>query len=476
MDTYEKIITHKGYSIRKSSLKEKDVEFIIKHCSVEPKVDERYKTKEDVKFTIYKESPARYYLPREWAIQKFGETVDILSEGEDLTDEAAKFVGSPYDYQKDIISTYLQSKRNGLICVPCGKGKTFMALNIASQIKKRFLIIVDKEFLMNQWKNEMKSVLPNLRVGILQAEKRQVEKDTYDCTICMIQTLCSQTFPDNFFVDYGLTIFDECHHLGAQHFCKSLFKVQTKKLLGLSATPTRVDGLTKVFEMFLGKPLYWEKTREPDPGVLVKGVKITCQDPDYLKVPYDYKRNVIIARLVSYILECKERNTEIVRWIEQLAADPDRKILVLSARIAHLEMLDSMLHIDISRSYYIGGMKEEVREKGALEAKVLLASYSMASEAMNIKSLNTVILSSPKTSIEQSTGRILRTRISDRIIQPLIIDIIDPHDTTMSQYRKRKAYYVKCAYNIEELNQGENEGKKIIEVVPDENGCLFGED
>ena len=229
MDTYEKIITHKGYSIRKSSLKEKDVEFIIKHCSVEPKVDERYKTKEDVKFTIYKESPARYYLPREWAIQKFGETVDILSEGEDLTDEAAKFVGSPYDYQKDIISTYLQSKRNGLICVPCGKGKTFMALNIASQIKKRFLIIVDKEFLMNQWKNEMKSVLPNLRVGILQAEKRQVEKDTYDCTICMIQTLCSQTFPDQFFKTYGFTIFDECHHLGAQHFCKSLFKIQTKK-------------------------------------------------------------------------------------------------------------------------------------------------------------------------------------------------------------------------------------------------------
>ena len=366
--------------------------------------------------------------------------------------------------------------------------------------------------------------MPNLRVGILQADKRQVgtevlkaieptllelkkiakennirlmgTKDdiikrlkeanieymlppieiSYDVTICMIQTLCIQSFPDNFFNDYGFTIFDECHHLGAQHFCKTLFKIQTRKLLGLSATPTRADGLTKVFEMFLGKPLFWEKTREPDPGVIVKGVKITCQDPDYLKVPLNWKKEVIIARLISYILDCKERNKEIVRWIEELAKDPNRKILILSARIAHLEMLDSMINVDITRSYYIGGMKEDVREYGAKESKVLLASYSMASEAMNIKSLNAVILASPKTNVEQSTGRILRTRISERTVQPLIVDIIDPHDTFISQYRKRKGYYIKCAYNIEELNQGENEANKNNEVVADENGCLFSDE
>jgi superfamily II DNA or RNA helicase len=228
--------------------------------------------------------------------------------------------------------------------------------------------------------------------------------------------------------------------------------------------------------MFLGKPLFWEKTREPDPTVIVKAINITCQDPDYLRVPYDYKKDVIIARLITYILECKERNQEIVRWICELAKDPNRKILVLSARIAHLETIDALMPVDITRSYYIGGMKEEIRENGAKESKVLLASYSMASEAMNIKSLNAVILASPKTSIEQSTGRILRTRVSERIIQPMIIDIIDPHDTFISQYRKRKAYYLKCAYNIEELNQGENEGKEITEVVADENGCLFSDE
>ena len=471
-----KIITHKGYAIRKSFLREKDVEMIMKYCIVEPKIDERYK-KVEGKFKIYKESPNRYYLPREWAITKFGPADEnVLSEGLDLSDTASEFHGNPYDYQKDIVNTYLQSTRNGLICVPCGKGKTFMALNIASQIKKRFLIIVDKEFLMNQWKNEISNVMPNLRVGIVQAEKRQTCPDKFDCTICMIQTLCGQTFPDDFFLSYGLTIFDECHHLGAQHFCKSLFKVQTKKLLGLSATPTRADGLSKVFEMFLGKPLYWEKVREADPSVVVKAVSITCQDVDYLRVPYDYKHDVIIARLITYILECKERNIEIVRWINKMTEEKGRKVLVLSARIAHLQAIEALLPIETTRSYYIGGMKEEVRETGARDSTVLLASYSMASEAMNIKSLNTVVLASPRSSVEQSTGRILRTRISERTVQPIIIDIIDPHSPFQSQWKRRHIYYKKCDYNVEAIQQGEDVGLETNIVVADENGCLFSDD
>uniref|UniRef100_A0A6C0D7E6 Helicase ATP-binding domain-containing protein n=1 Tax=viral metagenome TaxID=1070528 RepID=A0A6C0D7E6_9ZZZZ len=524
-----KVLTHKGYSIRKSFLSEKNLKMIMDSCNVEPKTDDRFKIKGEIGFKIYKESPERYYLPREWAITKFGEPeVNLLSEGSDLSDDHSLFKGTPYDYQKDIINTYLQSKKNGLICVPCGKGKTFMALNIASQIKKKFLIVVDKEFLMNQWKNEISSVMPNLKVGILQADVRQVGSETipanepslselkkiakenkikvsgskeeiinrlkeanvsylnppvtieYDCTICMIQTLCIQTFPENFFKDYGFTIFDECHHLGAQHFCKALFKIQTNKLLGLSATPVRADGLTKVFEMFLGKPLFWEKVREPDPTVIVKGINITCQDPDYLKIPYDYKRDVIIPRLITYIVECKERNQEIARWICSLAEDVNRKILVLSARIAHLNEIEKLLPKTISTSYYIGGMKEEVRESGAIEAKVLLASYSMASEAMNIKSLNSVILASPRTNVEQSTGRILRTRISERVIQPMIIDIIDPHDPLMNQWRSRKNYYKKCEYSIEIVQQGNNDGiketSKKSEIEVSEGGCLFTDD
>ena len=528
MNSINKILTHKGYAIRKSFLNEKQIELINKHCIVEPSIDDRFgKKDENRKFKIYLESQERYYLPREWALTHFGQPDEnLLSEGFDLTDESVKFSGKPYDYQTNIIDSYINAPRNGLICVPCGKGKTFMALKIASSIKKRFLIVVDKEFLMNQWKNEIKNLMPNITIGILQGDTCQVGTEvidasdpslnelkeilkqnklkirgtkaelierlneakieykkphtiiTYDCTICMIQTLCLRDFGPNFFRNYGFTIFDECHHLGAQYFSKTLQKIQTKRMLGLSATPKRDDGLTKVFEMFLGKPIYWEKVRDPDPTVQVKGVRITCQDPDYLKVPYDYKHDIIIARLITYIVECKERNEEIARWIHEICADKNRKLLILSARIEHLRVLDSMVNSEITRSYYIGGMKEEERETGATNSQLLLASYSMASEAMNIKALNAVILASPRSNVEQSTGRILRVRISERVVEPLIIDIIDPHQPTLSQWKRRLAYYNKCKYNIQNVKQG----GIVLDIIKEEkedhdnNACLIADD
>jgi hypothetical protein len=101
-------------------------------------------------------------------------------------------------------------------------------------------------------------------------------------------------------------------------------------------------------------------------------------------------------------------------------------------------------------SYYIGGMDEDKREEGARTSQVLLGTYARASEAMNIKSLKTMIMASPRKKIEQSTGRILRTRKDEREVQPLIVDVVDIcHDVYAGQWSKRKAYYKKCAYAIE---------------------------
>jgi len=148
----------------------------------------------------------------------------------------------------------------------------------------------------------------------------------------------------------------------------------------------------------------------------------------------------------------------------------------LSARIAHLEGLESMCNKEITRSYYIGGMKEEVRETGAQNSQVLFASYSMASEAMNIKSLNTVLLVSPRSNVEQSTGRILRVLAKDRIVEPLIVDFIDPHDPFQSQWKRRHSYYKKCAYSISLLRQGTDTGELDTTPIANIHGCLFSDE
>jgi len=528
----DRILSTKGYSIRKSSLTATQTALIQKELLVAPKLNTKFAGKaalDAATFKLYRESPARWYLPRAWGQEKFGPAdASVVPEGTPLRDSLV-FQGKPYDYQENIINSFMNAGANGLICVPCGKGKTFMALGIAARLKRRFLVVVDKEFLMNQWRGEMEALFPGIRVGIIQEDSKQigdveepVEKDPtipemkkklkelglkvggtkdillarikealpeynkkivkdkvqYDCCIALIQTLVRRDFTPSDFETFGFTIFDECHHLGAQHFSKVLQRVQTKYMLGLSATPTREDGLSKVFTWFLGEPVYWEKVREPDPTVEVKGVFIETADIVYNTVPTDWRGEPVMGRLLGNILGCEERSREVLRWILRLAAEPARKILVLSERIGHLEALEEMVKVadhTLTMSYYIGGMKEAVREEGAASARILLASYAMASEAMNIKTLNTVILASPRKQVEQSTGRILRVRPDQRSIPPVIVDIIDNHSMYLGQWRKRLTYYRKCTYQVERWEMGAEAGSLLTTRVKKEEkvGCLI---
>jgi superfamily II DNA or RNA helicase len=68
----------------------------------------------------------------------------------------------------------------------------------------------------------------------------------------------------------------------------------------------------------------------------------------------------------------------------------------------------------------------------------------MAAEALDIKTLTTLIMVTPKTDIEQSVGRILREKHS----KPVVVDIIDSHDIFQRQWLKRKTFYKKNNYKI----------------------------
>jgi superfamily II DNA or RNA helicase len=516
-----RVLTHKGYAIRKDSLTPQQMEKIRKELTVAPKAATRFAPPPD-SFTIFSESPSRFYLPRVWATGEFGDPQEsILVDGDPIREDL-KFVGTPYEYQKEIIEQFVQVGGNGLICVPCGRGKTFMAISIAARIGRKFMVVVDKEFLLQQWSGELQALMPGIRIGIIQENKKQIDvvetkpvvftipelkeklralglkvggtKDEllarlreaegeakpapvlkYDCCIAMIQTLVQRDFAESDFRSFGLSIFDECHHLGAAHFSRALGKVQTKYMLGLSATPVRDDGLTKVFEWYIGKPVYWEKVREADPDVIVRKVAFDSDDPVYSNEPRDFRGEVALATLLTQILEYEPRNEKIDEIMAELVACADRRILVLSDRKTHLERIEKGLPKGTTVSYYIGGMKEEVRESGAKTAQVLLGTYAMASEAMNIKTLNTMLMASPRRKIEQSTGRILRVQKADRKVQPLIVDVVDSHGIYQGQWLKRRVYYKKCAYKME-TEVVVKEDEEVIPVSSEPLGCLIQDD
>ena len=444
------VITVKGYAIKKSFLNETQIKHLRSSLTMSPKADKFQKPET---FPIYYESSTRFYVPRQWGITNYGKPeADIVSEGLPFS-ENISFKGIPHDFQKEIIDTFVE-KGNGLICVPCGGGKTFMALNIAVRLKRRFLIIVDKEFLMNQWKSEIENFIVGARVGILQANKVQIDADKYDVTICMIQTICRREFPEGFFDQYGFTIFDECHHLGASYFCKALMKIQTKYMLGLSATPDRDDGLSSVFEYYLGEAVYKQTKRAPDKEAVVKAIWFDSEDPVYKDVPVNWKGETISAKLLNQVAEFEPRNKMILEVVEEYAKDPSRFILILSDRISQLEWFEKALDIvKYNHGYYIGGMKQAKLDENAEKCQILLATYQMASEAFSVKKLNTVVLATPRKKVEQSTGRIFRERIDERKVAPHIIDIIDSHECHKRRWYVRQRFYKECEYTFQNVNK-----------------------
>jgi superfamily II DNA or RNA helicase len=333
----------------------------------------------------------------------------------------------------------------GLLEVPCGQGKTVMAINIISHIKKKTMVLVHKEFLMNQWIERIQQFLPSARIGKIQGQTIDIENK--DIVLGMIQSLSMKEYPSSIFESFGLTIIDEVHHISSEVFSNTLFKLVTPYMLGLSATMNRKDGTTFVFKMFLGEVVYKGKRDTSDP-VVVRAIDYHAEDSDFNEVVTDFRGNPQYSTMIVKLCEYNRRSEFILKVItDMLEENAEQQIIVLAHNKSLLKYLyDAIEHrkiADGSVGYYIGGMKEPALKKSETK-KIIIATYSMAAEALDIKSLTTLVMATPKTDIEQSVGRILREKHN----QPIVVDIIDSHDLFQNQWNKRKGFYKKQNYKI----------------------------
>jgi superfamily II DNA or RNA helicase len=127
-----------------------------------------------------------------------------------------------------------------------------------------------------------------------------------------------------------------------------------------------------------------------------------------------------------------------------------------------------------SVGYYIGGMKE-IELKRTEKQQVILASFSMAQEGLDVPTLNAEFLITPKTDIVQIVGRILRAKHA--FSHPIIYDFVDSHDVFQRQWLKRKSYYKKQNYKIIGTNSIEyninfSKWKTIYEPKIEDNNKL----
>ena len=437
----------KGYTISKKDLTLDQVTLIKTDLTVKPYVHGA-PTNTNVQpfFPVYRESPQKIYVPHYYGVEKFGPPKEYkISDGNDISLE---FKGSLRDYQQPVVKKYLDhvehlNSGGGLLELPCAFGKTILALYILSALKKKTFIIVHKEFLMNQWIERIQEFLPKARVGKIQGQVIDIEDK--DIVLGMLQSLSMKEYPATIFESFGFTIIDEVHHISSEVFSNSLFKIVTKYMLGLSATMNRKDGTTKVFKMFLGQVLF-KGERDEKREVVVRAIEYQVDDDEFNHVITDYRGNPAFSTMITKLCDYNRRTEFILKVLmDMLIENPKQQIMML----AHNKSLLKYLHDAVeyrglaSVGYYVGGMKETALKQTETK-QIVIATYSMASEALDIKTLTTLIMCTPRSDIQQSIGRILREKHSE----PVVVDIIDSHDLFKNQWKKRKSFYKKENYKI----------------------------
>lgn len=448
----------KGYTIPKKCLTTEDYESLKKELLLQPQtIGPKIGTHHNNSFPVYRENGNKVYIPRFYGIERYGLPKRTeLQEGDNMELE---FIKPLRDYQENIIKVYMdyvntpivQSSKlhgsGGILEVPCGRGKTVMALKIITLLHKKTLIIVHKEFLMNQWIERIREFVPNARIGKIQGSVFDVQEK--DIVIGMLQSLYDKEYGQNAYASFGLTIIDEVHRIGSEQFSRALCKTITPYMLGISATVDRKDGLTKVLHMFIGDKIYSEERAKED-KVNVRGIVYETNDDEFNEIEYDYRGTVKYSTMISKICGYLPRTDFIANVLNHLYdEDTGKQIMVLCHNRSFLTQLHQII-VDrqfCSVGFYVGGMKQDELQKSESK-QIVLATYAMASEALDIKTLSTLVMASPKTDITQSVGRILRMKH----INPIIIDIIDKHSPFQNQWQQRKRYYKKCNYLIKSIN------------------------
>ena len=415
-------ITPKGYRISLDSSNLKD---IIKDLTVKQFSTEGIKKE----YKIFRKSNKYLYGPRFYMLNKLGEPTETIYH--DIDSVNIKMLNSPREYQMDTankVYNHIINHYSGVCSLYTGWGKTFLAIWIASKLNCKTLIVVHTRSLLDQWVVKIKE-FTGIDAGIIQQDKIIV-----DSPICVgiIHSLCIRDYPNEVTQGFGFIVFDEVHHTPSEMFSSVFYKMFIKYSLGLSATLKRADGLSKVINWFLGDTIVDIKQTTGKPDIEL------C--PFYPSVPFE--EEVMINgkpnRMAMIVSMCnsQERNNFILDAINR---NKHRIILVLTQIRNHAEYLHSQI---ANSGLYMGKMSlEELNESNTKD--VIIGTYNMASEGYDNPRLDTLLLATPKSDVEQAVGRILRRQNKN---PPLVIDIQDFYSTfTYSNY-KRISFYKKRGF------------------------------
>ena len=312
------------------------------------------------------------------------------------------------DYQQAAL-TLVERKKNGIVVMPAGSGKTLTAIETACSIGHKTLWLTHTIDLLNQAYNSAKQ---NEVTGLGKISDGKVDIGS-QITFATVQTLSKlnlSAYKDT----WGTIIVDECHRVcgtpaAVTMFYKCISSLSARYKIGLTATPERKDkGTEKAMFSLLGEVI----SETPKEAVKKLHAVVEVINTGYgLGVEAEKPDGTIdYTKATDLIGKDADRNKLI---LNKLRENEQNYSLILGDRVGHLEWLCK----ELNQGAVIHGKTNKNVRQATLDATrngnnhFLFATYQLAKEGLDIPRLDRLFLVSPrddKAVIIQSVGRIER--------------------------------------------------------------------
>ncbi|MFW6014916.1 MAG: DEAD/DEAH box helicase [bacterium] len=361
----------------------------------------------------------------------------------------------PRDYQKKCFKAVIESikkKNTALVELPTGAGKTFICLMVLVKLRTRTIVCVPNNTLAYQWIEEIHKITSGKRtVGI--------NNPNVDICISVINSLSLQKKIST--QKYGFIIFDECHKYPTSRFGYILKHHRCKYSLGVTATIEREDGMDKLLKYLLSDVTFkMNSTYKGKTPIVYRYPFIPRGDP-YSEPPKNESTNKLDYIKCQEILNTDTRRLRKIINLIKVIYPTRQKILVITRECEYIDLIAGKL--DKTHYNYCKLYKGELSVQEAREYKMILATRSSGSVGMDIKDLDTLILTcsfkpgDTSSSLIQVVGRILR---KNHKTNPLIFDIQDQWIFYKYHGIKRNEFYKKRGYKIKKYQKKYFQNKK----------------
>ena len=398
---------------------------------------------------------------------KSDELIDNRSDGADIDIDIN--VGPRDKYQENAINAMLLND-HGILKAKTAFGKTYVAINVISKLKKKALIFAHKGDLISQWKDSFirYTNLTEDDIQIFSGDKFDPNKSI---TITTVQNIAAKIRLNKFHIrdefynaNFGITIFDECHtSIGPLVNSLSTRWVFSKKIFGLSATPERGDGYDKFIKYLIGDIIY-NDDRDMLP-VFVSFVPVSIDVPNNMKFYFSKAQKQYTNRYYGWLSK-QDKYINFCAQIIYSLIQKNKKILAVSAIKKLLEPIyektQKILKDNkekLTKIQLIHGTSESKFDqlKNFTEEEInnfncVFSTNKYFSDGLSIDWLDTVVYftapsSKSLSAIPQLVGRIVRDYKGKEFVN--VIDIYnDLFNIECMRKNSREKSYKNFGYNI----------------------------